>query len=86
MVATVGRCINLLVPPDFTSGANFKVLLNNGSFEIFVGVIFIYAEKIFLFRGSGFDFFDFCLRGCSTGGSNQVRNEGSDARKAGFVM
>ena len=39
------------------------------------GKLLMYAEKIFLFRCSEFDFFNFYKRGCSTGESNKLKSK-----------
>ena len=38
------------------------------------GILPVYTEKIFLFRCSEFDFFDFYKRDCSAGESNKLKS------------
>ena len=45
-----------------------------GCGESVFGVLLVFTEKIFLFRCSEFDFFNFYKRSCSAGESNRMKS------------
>ena len=56
------------------SSTIFVMIVGKGLNKILFGILSIYTEKIFLFRCSEFDFFDFYKRGCSAGESNKLKS------------